>query len=1010
MKAANLANSSNISPEIWQPDATPEGLKAALVAKDKKLGPQQGRESISGSGKSASSAALSANRVSGRDTAASALPDAYAWGDRTSSLTSSVLNSATYAHSATTRVNSRPGKSEAPTFNSIPNNRVPDSNYLQNIGGLQQAAKKKADDRLSSIFNSRSLPASRNAAAAAANLSHEEDNVRVARDREVLETALQQQDAIMKVAKSRADKRINDIDEEVFYKNPTLNLKYYTAALAVAEEKGKQRLVNHGKIDIGGGKFMSQSDIDAIAERNVRPVINEITEKAQAQRQADEERRIAEEEERRRKAEADRLLKEQKMAERKEKKDRKLADKAIRDEEKAKQREANAAERAEREKVKRAERETVMAQRQEEQRARDAEKAEIKRQKAIIADRRKAEKSALKEAVAASAAAALLAKEAESKAHGEVQKLNALKLSAETKLEAARLAESQAESEAQAEKARAEATAAQVELAKAEAEAKDAEARRIEAEAEKARAEAEAEKSRENQQLFEERAKAKERELANEEAKVEAEEAEAAEALKKEAGETGPSSNIVSKAIDNDADETDSFESAKVPESAGITVIKDKTGSLEAVEDDSEFKDAASPSEATHKFEPLGAVTEAKSSDTTSDDSKSLGHLEEEKDDEVVKFKSVSAKTPEVTLGGSNPTTAEIVEQKVESPASKPVVVEKSEDLASPEAAVVSSSSSFSDDEKSAALPHSVSVNHGSISEEKPLSAPVDLETTGIQDIETPVSESIETPIAKDTQVPEIETPSVTEDKPLTTDSKISTPSNEVMGDNNAVIAKDSAEIVPEVESPAVPIKTVRADPDDVPIAGEALKSSVADSVASVKSGNAGISPVIDTKMEDTVTDKLDTSKSVEPAVSSTAEVSPVAESKVNAIEPVASETTTSELTTADSVSSKTKKQGKTRKLFNKLKEAVSSDSKPKAESSSASTVKKEGVQSKTTNTGNVSATSAAKAALGTSEPTTSTPATKTTKETVNPLSRTFSGFSQGSAEDLETSTAEKSK
>jgi hypothetical protein len=469
---------------------------------------------------------LSAHGVSGRDTAASALPDAYAWGDRSSSITGT-----THATSSGSPVNPRPGKSKAPSFTSISNKKVPDSNYLQNIGNLQEAAQKKADDRLSKLYKPSSIANAGDGAAALAITTSRDDELRQAQEREALTLSAQQHEALMAVARDRAEKKLSQIDEDVFYKNPTLNLKYYTAALAAAEEKGKDRMVNHGKIDIGGGKFMSQSDIDAIAERNVRPVINEISEKAQAQRQADEERRQAEEEEKRKRAEEKRLEQEQKIADRKAASERKAADKAIKNEEKAKnkahleaikieEREKKAAKKAARGKEKNEQKVFLEQKRAEERDAKVLQKSKLKEEKRVFAANRRIERLALKTAVATTAAAVAQAKEAESLAHAEVQKLNALKLTAETKLEAARLAESHAESEAQAEKARADAALAEAEIAKADAQAMVAEARRVEAEAEKARADAEAEKAKEKQRIGEEEAQKQELEFDQREAEI----------------------------------------------------------------------------------------------------------------------------------------------------------------------------------------------------------------------------------------------------------------------------------------------------------------------------------------------------------------------------------------------------------------------------------------------------------------------------------------------------------
>ncbi|KAH9860509.1 hypothetical protein J1614_011840 [Plenodomus biglobosus] len=58
------------------------------------------------------------------------------------------------------------------------------------------------------------------------------------------------------------------------------------------------RMENHGRVHIGNGKWMDQSEIDAIAQARIQPTLDEITEKTEKRLAADEKRR-AEEEERR---------------------------------------------------------------------------------------------------------------------------------------------------------------------------------------------------------------------------------------------------------------------------------------------------------------------------------------------------------------------------------------------------------------------------------------------------------------------------------------------------------------------------------------------------------------------------------------------------------------------------------------------------------------------------------------------------------------------------------------
>ncbi|CBX90278.1 hypothetical protein IAQ61_001768 [Plenodomus lingam] len=65
-----------------------------------------------------------------------------------------------------------------------------------------------------------------------------------------------------------------------------------------AMANSEARMENHGKVHIGNGKWMDQSEIDAIAQARIQPTLDEITEKTE-QRIAAEEKRRAEEEERR---------------------------------------------------------------------------------------------------------------------------------------------------------------------------------------------------------------------------------------------------------------------------------------------------------------------------------------------------------------------------------------------------------------------------------------------------------------------------------------------------------------------------------------------------------------------------------------------------------------------------------------------------------------------------------------------------------------------------------------
>jgi Eisosome protein 1 len=63
-------------------------------------------------------------------------------------------------------------------------------------------------------------------------------------------------------------------------------------AQAIAEADSKTRMANHGKIHIGSGVYVDQEDVNARAARNVQPVLDEIDNKAEAERARQEELRL----------------------------------------------------------------------------------------------------------------------------------------------------------------------------------------------------------------------------------------------------------------------------------------------------------------------------------------------------------------------------------------------------------------------------------------------------------------------------------------------------------------------------------------------------------------------------------------------------------------------------------------------------------------------------------------------------------------------------------------------
>lgn len=107
-------------------------------------------------------------------------------------------------------------------------------------------------------------------------------------------------EALMAAAQRNVRASMHGMDEK-FYADtgkasPAMVDDWEAKANARAEADSKARMVNHGRVNIGGGKYLDQSEIDAIAAARVQPTLDEITEKAEKQRARDEQVRLAQQE------------------------------------------------------------------------------------------------------------------------------------------------------------------------------------------------------------------------------------------------------------------------------------------------------------------------------------------------------------------------------------------------------------------------------------------------------------------------------------------------------------------------------------------------------------------------------------------------------------------------------------------------------------------------------------------------------------------------------------------
>ncbi|KAH8598211.1 hypothetical protein B0O99DRAFT_592098 [Bisporella sp. PMI_857] len=99
----------------------------------------------------------------------------------------------------------------------------------------------------------------------------------------------QDREALIAAAQRNVTKQMHGMDEKVFADTgkvaPSLLSEWELKAHAAAQAKSDSRMEHHGKVDIGGGKFVDQSAVDSIAQKNVQPVLDEINAKAEAERE-----------------------------------------------------------------------------------------------------------------------------------------------------------------------------------------------------------------------------------------------------------------------------------------------------------------------------------------------------------------------------------------------------------------------------------------------------------------------------------------------------------------------------------------------------------------------------------------------------------------------------------------------------------------------------------------------------------------------------------------------------
>lgn len=106
--------------------------------------------------------------------------------------------------------------------------------------------------------------------------------------------------ALLAAAERKVHAQMHNMDEQVYAEtgkvSPAMMEEWEAKARARAAKESEARMKNHGRVDLGNGRFMDQSEIEAIAAARLKPTLTEINDTAEKRRAKDEEIRLEREE------------------------------------------------------------------------------------------------------------------------------------------------------------------------------------------------------------------------------------------------------------------------------------------------------------------------------------------------------------------------------------------------------------------------------------------------------------------------------------------------------------------------------------------------------------------------------------------------------------------------------------------------------------------------------------------------------------------------------------------
>lgn len=95
-------------------------------------------------------------------------------------------------------------------------------------------------------------------------------------------------EALLVAAQRNVKARLQSMDEKVYNetgkRNSSKLSEWEVKAQQAAQARSDTRTENKGKVDIGGGRFMDQEEINAIAAKRLQPILDDINEKAEIER------------------------------------------------------------------------------------------------------------------------------------------------------------------------------------------------------------------------------------------------------------------------------------------------------------------------------------------------------------------------------------------------------------------------------------------------------------------------------------------------------------------------------------------------------------------------------------------------------------------------------------------------------------------------------------------------------------------------------------------------------